>query len=369
MIAKLTEKDWSGRLDRVKNYILHSFPPVDDFCVSLGGFKTVRIRSWFPDARELVRNQLLWIVTEPTDSPDATIWFWKESSPLDFCQRVLQISGTQDDRWDVFYYHRSASDSFPCGAIDRSGEWGIHLALGNEYFYGLADELKPGSRFSHWHHVFFEAFFRIMNGPQMSVVHGAAVGVSGKGVLLCARGGMGKSTLTVLSLLRGFDYVADDNMVLSVTGSGLEASPIYSYVSLSPEMYETMFDDLGRTRFMGIGCWKGKYMVDVSAFSDQVAWHLPIRAAVFPEIDRSASAPAVVPCTPQEKGRTIVQIAHSTISQMYREGFKQDQRDSDFIRKTVSMLSGLDFYRIILVPDLYANVECLRTFLGGLNTL
>ena len=367
MIARFTEKEWSRRLDCVKNYILQSFPPVDDFCVSLGGYKTVRIRSWFPDARELVRKQLSWIVAEPAASPDATVWFWKEPSPQNFSERVLELSEAQDDDWDSFYYRRATSDCFPCGTIDKSGKWGIHLSSGSEYFYGLSDEIKPGFRLSHWHHVFFEAFFHIMNGPETSVVHGAAVGVSGKGVLLCARGGMGKSTLTVFSLLRGFDYVADDYLILSRTGSGLEASPIYSYVSLSPEMYEAMFDDLDGTRFMGIGSWKGKYLVDVSAFSDRVARHLPIRAAVFPEIDRNAAAPAVFRCTPQEKGRTIVQIAHSTISQMYKEGFKQDQLDSDFIRKTVAMLSGLDFYRIVLTPDLGANVACLHNFIENDN--
>ncbi len=215
MIARFTEKEWSRRLDCVKNYILQSFPPVDDFCVSLGGSKTVRIRSWFPDARELVRKQLSWIVAEPAASPDATVWFWKEPSPQNFSERVLELSEAQDDDWDSFYYRRATSDCFPCGTIDKSGKWGIHLSSGSEYFYGLSDEIKPGFRLSHWQHVFFEAFFRIMNGPETSVVHGASVGVSGKGVLLCARGGMGKSTLTVFSLLRGFDYVADDYLILS----------------------------------------------------------------------------------------------------------------------------------------------------------
>ena len=60
-------------------------------------------------------------------------------------------------------------------------------------------------------------------------------------------------------------------------------------------------------------------------------------------------------------------IAHSTISQMYKEGFKQDQLDSDFIRKTVAMLSGLDFYRIVLTPDLGANVACLHNFIENDN--
>ncbi len=368
MIVKLKDKEWTKRLEYVKKYLVQTFPPVDDFYVNLGDSKTVRIRSWFPDTREVVRTQLLWVMTEPTDTPDATVWFWKESSPSDFSRRVLQIepNGPDGEAWDNYFFYREPADAFPCGTVDKSGKWGIHLASGNDFFYGLSDELKPGSRLAHWLHVFFEAFFRILNGPRTSLVHGASVGVAGKGVLLCARGGMGKSTLTVLSLLRGLDYVADDYLVLSQTENGLETSPVYSYVSLSPEVYEAMFDDLGRTRFMGTGWWKGKYMVDVSAFTDRVSWHLPIRAAVFPEIDRSAAAPAVVPSTSQEKGRTIVQIAHSTISQMFKAGFKQDQRDSDFIRKTVSMISGLDFYRIILTPDLDANVAYLRTFIENL---
>ena len=363
MMAKIKDSIWEERLESLKSYISSSFQPEDDFLVSLGAGKTARIRSWFPGTRDLVRRQLVWAIVARTDVPvNATIWFWKEPSPADFSERILHVDPEDpaDKRWTELYYYHEPLEALPCGTVDATGEWGIHLCYRNDYFYGLSDDLRPGERLAHWQRFFFEAFFRILNTPTSSLVHGASVGLDGKGVLICARGGGGKSTLSVLAMIRGFDFVADDYTVLSLSGGCLQASPLYSYVNLAPEVYERLFDDLDRARFLGIGSWKGKYLVDISRYTERLSQQLPIRAAIFPEIDTNATHPRVAACSHQEKGRTIVQIAHSTLSQMYKGGFRQDQRDTDFLRKTISMLSGLDFYRITLSPDLEANVDCLR---------
>ena len=51
----------------------------------------------------------------------------------------------------------------------------------------------------------------------MAMLHAAAIGLRGRGVLLAGRGGAGKSTLALACLGRGFDYVADDYCLLSAT--------------------------------------------------------------------------------------------------------------------------------------------------------
>ena len=81
---------------------------------------------------------------------------------------------------------------------------------------------------------------------------------------------------------------------------------------------------------------------------------------MFPEIV-SDPKPSVIACTPQEKGRAITHMIHSTVSQM------NDQGNAQTVRKLVGMLNSLDFYRIRLSPDIFQNAECLREFVKQLN--
>lgn len=65
------------------------------------------------------------------------------------------------------------------------------------------------------------------DGRGLQLIHGAAVGVDGTGVILTARGGSGKSTTALACLLEGMNYVGDDYLVL-----GMEPVPtVYSMYS------------------------------------------------------------------------------------------------------------------------------------------
>jgi hypothetical protein len=50
----------------------------------------------------------------------------------------------------------------------------------------------------------------LCNRHQMQIVHGAAVGINGRAVLLVGDGGSGKSTTALACALAGFDYLGDD---------------------------------------------------------------------------------------------------------------------------------------------------------------
>ena len=78
------------------------------------------------------------------------------------------------------------------------------------------------------------------------MVHGDIVGLNDNGVLFCARGQRGKSTLVVLSMIDGFEYVSDDYLTLEKENDKLYAHPIYSIITLSPRMYNELFDKLKR---------------------------------------------------------------------------------------------------------------------------
>lgn len=351
-------------LDRLKAYISGNHSLVREYHIRLGNLKTVRILTYYPGTAGILAREFSWSLIPPVAHPDATIWLWQETGCRDFVSRVLGLDPDQlveGETWTELVRDSPDGELFPMGSIDQTGPWGIHISYRNEYFYGM-DDLGPESWFKE-SHFFVQALFRILNLDRCSLVHGACIGRNGTGVLMCARGGGGKSTLSVLAMLRGFEFVSDDYLIVEQDREGLYASPIYSFITLSPLMYDRMYDDLDRARFLGVGSWKGKYVLDVSGYGERFREHYPVKALLFPEIRPGATEPSVVPCSAQEKGRTLVQIAHSTISQMGMKGFKGEQRDPDFIRKTIRMLEGLPCYRIVLSPDIEANARCLAAFI------
>ena len=83
--------------------------------------------------------------------------------------------------------------------------------------------------------------------------------------------------------------------------------------------------------------------------------------------DLSATKPIIEKCGPLEKNRAITHLAHSTLFQMWSTGLKQSQNDSETILKLARMITPLDFYKITLTPDIFANAECLRAFTESMN--
>ena len=143
----------------------------------------------------------------------------------------------------------------------------------------------------------------------------------------------------------------------------LYASPVYSIISLSPTMYDKLYDGLDKARFVGVSHWKGKYVFDISAYADRLKRHYPIRACLFPEISTDVAEPRVELCDSKERNSAITQVAHSTLLQMWSRGLKQHQSDQAFILDVIRMLNGMEFYKIILTPDIYKNAVCLKKFL------
>ncbi len=183
---------------------------------------------------------------------------------------------------------------------------------------------------------------------------------------MCARGNMGKSTLAVTSMLDGMEYVSEDYLVLSKDEKSheLKSSPIYSIITLSPRVYNVLYDKMDKARFVGISHFKGKYVFDVSAYSDRLRRHYPVNACLFPEITPDAREPRIEKISGVEKNRAITHVAHSTIFQMWSGGLKQKQNDNMTILKIIGMVKDMPFYKIILTSDLEANSDCLRSFVS-----
>ncbi len=370
MVKYYSTERWKAITDGLKKKILRSADPECVCYLDLAGLKTVKVVYGDPEAYKLISREFAWVLTDPVEDPDATVFLWREPDVRSFGENLFgsELKYPGEDCYSLIKVTDLSLEghpAWPAGQVNLDSRT-IHFSDGDTYYYGT-ESFEPGKWIAEGH-LFVQILFRIMNGmPSAKLVHGACVGVDGNGILICARGQKGKSTLAVTSMLDGFDFVSEDYLLLEREKDSLFASPLYSIMTLSPFMYDKLYDSLGRARFMGVGPFKGKYLFDISDFRDQVKWHYPIKACVFPEITPDATEPRVEPCGPMEKNRAITHIAHSTLFQMWSHGFKQKQADQDFMLSIIGMLNGLDFYKIILTPDIFANAECLRSFVGTLS--
>ncbi len=318
------------------DYLQNKHPVVSEKYITLG-YITVRIvirdKAYLP----LIQNQLSFILSEQTKHHDATLIVWKlpdNGIPVD-PEKPLR----------VFY---ECDDS-------------------NRTYYFAASNLEPET-FILEGHIFVLMFNRIIHtistslSSQCNLVHGAAVGLDNFGALICARGQRGKSTLAVTAMLDGLHYVSDDYLVLENEKDSLYAYPIYSIIALSPRMYNTLFDELDGCRFLTNNGRRDKYIINIAPFHHRFKSHYPIKVGLFPEIV-AGSSPAITPCSPQERGRAINQFAHSTFIQMLRT-----TPDLSIMKKLISMVGGLPFYKITLSSDIHANATCLKDFLNQLKT-
>lgn len=355
MIASLSIQQTSQCFSRLRERLKPL--PREEYYLNLGGVKTIRVVCCHPYAKIMIRRQLAWSLVEPIKNPDASLYFWEEQQMDAFFQVIFGLSYDPEKDEDYLMLIQREGDQLKPFAESNQGK-DFRSWLDNQYYYAVQSMepeilLKEG-------HLFVHLLYRILDSPTTQLIHGACVGIDGKGVLLCSRGGGGKSTLTVTSLFRGFEFVSDDYMVLRKEEETLSASPLYSMIALSPQIYNLLYDNLGPTRFIGLNGRMEKYLLDIAGWRDEARWDYPIRACMFPEI-APVKAPQIIRCTPQEKGRAITHMIHSTISQM------NDQGNVQTVRKIVCMLNSLDFYRIRLSPDIFQNAECLREFVKQLN--
>ena len=351
MIVSLSREQTSHCLSRLREWLDTSCR--EELFLNLGGVKTMRVLCCHPDASTMVRRQLDWSLSIPVNNPDVTLYFWEESRMEDFHRKILGLDFDRDPGDDyLLLVQREGEKLIPFAEFSQDNA--VRIWIDDQFFYAVRsmepeELLKEG-------HLFVKQLYRAVDTPKTHLIHGACVGIDGKGVLLCARGAKGKSTLTVTAMLRGFDYVSDDYLMLEKEGTSLFASPIYSIITLSPKMYNSLYKDLDRAHFVSNSARKDKYVLDIASYDDRLQHHYPIKVCMFPEIIPE-SEPSIVACTAQEKGRAITHMIHSTIGQMNDEG------NAYSVRKLIGMLSGMDFYRIRLSPDIFKNVECLRLFI------
>ena len=267
---------------------------------------------------------------------------------------------TDEELYNLSMFYNNFSKTKPI--IDFRTKQGFVNANDKEnhkYYYGVKD-LSP-EEFIKEGHIFVQFLNNILKTETSNLVHGAVIGYKGNGICFCARGQRGKSTLSVLSMMKGFEYVSDDYLILHENEKKeLLSSPIYSIITLSPEMYNRLYDLMDGCRFVSNNARKDKYVFNIANFHDRFKKNYPIKLCIFPEIV-SDKEPSIRPCTAEEKGRAVVQIIQSTLMQT------QDLSENWTVKKIMNMVKDYPFYKFNLCHDINKNTEFLREFMNDFD--
>lgn len=332
------------------------------------GVKIVRLLCYSDEFIPHIEKQLSFSLRTSAKKYDTTIILWKEKDMKNLFKKIIpdlnprnnlrlrvEILASKNKTPNLSIFDNSFSKSKPIFNISNWNNIISSYDKDNEtYFYGV-ENLEP-EEFIKEGHILVQVFNNILKTENTNLVHGACIGLNKKGILLCARGQRGKSTLAVLSMMMGFEYVSDDYLTLEKDGKNLYAHPIYSIITLSPRMYNELYDKLNGCRFISNNARKDKYVINISNFHNRFKKKYLIKLCMFLEIV-SDKEPSIKECSLQEKGRAITHLIHSTIFQM------SDKHDTKTIQKLISMVKYFKFYKINLCNDIYKNVECLKRFI------
>jgi len=182
----------------------------------------------------------------------------------------------------------------------------------------------------------------------MLLLHSACVGVNGKGVMISARGGEGKSTLAVSCLLGGFDFVADDALLVNQEGP-LKAMPIYRTVGLNQDMNRLLKPDMPVVYVDPKR--NDKLLLDASRFKFKE--QLPVHAILYPRVT-DASVPSIKKIG---SGAVLAKLIDSTATLI------GVFRDPELYRLMAQRLLGVPVYEIMLTNDLVLNREFLKKYI------
>lgn len=314
--------------------------------IGLAG-KVLEIRYWDDKEVSLIQSSLLGRVlsNEQYVEPDAVIWCYTDEVnsyiPDSYRDKPLPEGAITD----VY----QGKDSTGCIKITRSAEMeGADYIRKTYYFCRQAgadyDDCMLG-------HPLIRCFYFWAKQEKLLILHSAAVGFNHRGVLISARGGAGKSTLSVSCLLEGLDFVADDYVMMREAGER-KALPLYTMVGLNADMYQILKPTMPVIKTEEKR--NGKKFFDASAYPFQE--ELPIKAILCPTVTEG-SEPMIVPT---DRGPVLVKLVHSSVSQI------GGRRDTEMVKRMMDRLKDLPVYEFRLSKDLKKNVSVLKNFVEGL---
>jgi hypothetical protein len=221
----------------------------------------------------------------------------------------------------------------------------------------LYERAAPFLLLFHWWHA--------LGQNQSCLLHAAAIGTDDHGALLLAgRGGSGKSTTALASLLDGgWRYVADDYCVVQ---AGVETPTVHSLYCSTKLDAKTLasfpvlsrgasFPDIGRDP-------EEKIVLNLyRSFPRSFRKELPLRAVVLPRVPKESNGDARNRFTPVGSGAAVRALAPSTLFQLPGAGA------SNF-RVIAAVINRLPCFELELGGNFAAVPQSLRQFMERLGT-
>lgn len=153
--------------------------------------------------------------------------------------------------------------------------------------------VRSASGVASWHRakplqLLLSIFFADRN---VDLLHGGLVSLNGLGLLIAGAGGAGKSTLTIASLLEGFDFLGDDCVGVEKAGGQFVGHSVYGSGCLERAHLRRFprFGDRSAVAGAGEDSAELKAVLPIAElFAGRLAVSTAIRAIVLPRVTRGA---------------------------------------------------------------------------------
>ena len=281
-----------------------------------------------------------------TETVDATFIWWED--------RILPYQLRDFSHWKSFKHLEfaaqkgvevfSVEDSY--GYIEIVGDT-LRAADYQKSNYYLMTYPTLQLKWPIAYHPFAKALFLWSQKHGLLMLHGAAVGINGHGVLIVGHGGTGKSTLTCSCLADKFDFISDDCCLLSASNRRT-VYPIYTNISLNPDSLD-MLPMFKPFEILPMQSEKRSFSVSEKVITGSLA----VEAIVLPQITENTE-PEI---QPDKSSKALAQIVYSTTWQFGRF------QETEFVRKLSQRLLGMPVYRFSLTKDLQKNCRYLREWI------
>ena len=296
---------------------------------------------------DIMRLNLNYLTTTPKETADETVYIWEDS--LD---ALIERSVIPEDQRFI-HYHQTEE---------------YHILFPGEVLRFAARFNESRTTFVCFEHgsVFPESY---INKPFVNelqwwmledylLLHGAVVGVNGKGALITASSGSGKSTLALSGLLEGMNYLAEDYVLVSRRGPAI-AYPIFTtgYVTsdtlqMLPELKDKILLYVPR---------RDKYLIDLSAFDDLFLDEIPLSVMVFPLVTD-------LPSIQVEKASSVKPFMDALTTTAKQ--IESCERFADSFKLLFARMKTIPSYQLNLTKDTRKNAHEFREFLenyGGVK--
>ena len=311
--------------------------------LSIRGYKVrVEFRGMVPS--DVMRTNLKFMLSEPLDAVDERLCIWQDDldDVMSMCmvpedQRTVHFQQTDE------YYLLMSSSSGRIGVRDNDAHV-TYICYERGKATPETCATKPFTNEIQWW---------LWN--DYILMHGAAVGSNGKGALITAPSGGGKSTLALAALGCGMDFAGEDFVLVPQRGFA-QAYALYPTGNLLPDTL-ALFPELS-SRVLIFMEGRNKYVVDLSSYGSRFKESLPIDVLIFPVIC-NADEPSIVRTHSMQRYMTAVVSSAKQV--------KSCGELAESVKAIFARLKNIPAYEMRLACDPMANAVALRTFLDGLG--